>query len=238
MSKEQFALRLAERGIALEPGQMEQFDTYYRLLVEWNNKMNLTAITDEDEVYLKHFYDSLTAAFFVSLAGINNLADIGSGAGFPSLPLKICFPHLQVTIIDSLQKRIGFLELLTKELGLDGVTAVHARAEDAGHDPQLRETFELVTARAVARLNVLAEYCLPFVRVGGYFLAMKGANISFELNEAKQAIKKLGGKTDRLESFELPDGAGERNIVIIEKVTSTARAYPRKAGVPAKKPLR
>ncbi|UFJ40442.1 16S rRNA (guanine(527)-N(7))-methyltransferase RsmG [Brevibacillus humidisoli] len=237
MGKEQFAPRLAEQGISLAPSQLEQFNTYYRLLVEWNERMNLTAITAEDEVYLKHFYDSITAAFYFSFANVTTVADIGAGAGFPSLPLKICFPHLRVTIVDSLQKRIGFLEHLAKELGLDGVTMVHARAEDAGQNPQLRESFDLVTGRAVARLNILAEYCLPFVRVDGHFLAMKGANVSLEMNEAKKAIKTLGGKTVKVESFELPDDAGERNIIIIEKVASTAKTYPRKAGIPAKKPL-
>ena len=237
MRKEEFALRLAEQGIDLAPSQLAQFDVYYRLLVEWNNRMNLTAITAEGEVYLKHFFDSVTPAFYFPFADVTSVADIGAGAGFPSLPLKICFPHLQVTIVDSLQKRISFLDHLVQELGLTGVTAVHARAEDAGQKPQLRESFDLVTGRAVARLNVLAEYCLPFVKVKGHFLAMKGANITMELHEAEKAIKLLGGKTSRVESFALPGEAGERNLVIVEKVAATPKQYPRKAGIPAKKPL-
>lgn len=237
MNKEDFGLQLAERGINLSASQLERFAIYYHLLVEWNSRMNLTAITAEDEVYLKHFFDSITPAFYFPLSEVTTVADIGAGAGFPSLPLKICFPHLQVTIVDSLQKRIGFLDHLIGELGLTGVTTVHARAEDAGHQLQLRESFDLVTGRAVARLNVLAEYCLPFVAVKGHFLAMKGSNISVELNEAKKAIKLLGGKVSRVETFTLPGEAGERNLIVIEKVAATPKRYPRKAGTPAKRPL-
>ncbi len=237
MEKNQFVSLLAEHGIQLTDEQLQQFDRYFRLLVEWNEKMNLTAITAEPEVYVKHFYDSLSAAFFFPIESVTTLADVGAGAGFPSVPLKICFPHLRVTIIDSLQKRISFLQHLTKELGLEGVTAVHGRAEETGQDPSLRERFDLVTARAVARLNVLVEYCLPLARVGGTFLAMKGSDISPELNEAKKAIKTLGGKTRKVETFALPADAGERNIVLIDKLEPTPKAYPRKAGIPAKKPL-
>lgn len=237
MAKALFASRLAEQGIQLTPEQLEQFDIYYRLLVEWNEKINLTAITQEDEVYTKHFYDSISAAFYFPMQSIEMVADIGGGAGFPSIPLKICFPHLQMTIIDSLSKRIHFLEHVAKELKLTGLVPIHHRAEDAGQDPKYRESFEYVTARAVARLNILAEFCLPLVRVGGHFVAMKGSEISLELNEAKQAIKLLGGKTKKVETFALPDDAGERNIIIIDKLAPTPKAYPRKAGTPAKKPL-
>lgn len=237
MNKEQFAEALAAKGIVLSARQLEQFDGYYRLLVEWNEKMNLTAITEEGQVYVKHFYDSITPAFYFSFDQVESVADIGGGAGFPSIPLKICFPHLNMTIIDSLNKRMTFLNHVAAELGLDGVYPVHGRAEERGQEAAYRESFDLVVARAVARLNVLAEYCLPFARVGGHFIALKGADISPELNEAKKAIKTLGGKTKKVETFQLVEEAGERNIVIIEKVGATPKGYPRKPGTPAKKPL-
>lgn len=237
MGKAEFTARLAEKGIKLTAEQLNQFDHYYRLLIEWNEKINLTAITDEDEVYTKHFYDSISAAFYFPMDRIKTVADIGGGAGFPSVPLKICFPYLDMTIIDSLAKRIHFLELVAKELKLTGLNAVHSRAEDAGQSPKFRESFDCVTARAVARLNILAEFCLPLARVGGHFVAMKGSDVSLELNEAKKGIKLLGGKTKKVETFSLPDEAGERNIVIIEKQEPTPKTYPRKAGTPAKKPL-
>lgn len=237
MGKAMFVPRLAEKGIELSQQQLEQFDLYYRLLVEWNEKINLTAITEENEVYTKHFYDSISASFYYPLKEIQTVADIGGGAGFPSVPLKICFPHLRMTIIDSLQKRINFLELVAKELGLTGLTPVHSRAEDAGQNPKYREQFDVVTARAVARLNILSEFCMPLVKIGGNFVAMKGSEVSLELNEAKKAIKTLGGKTKKVETFSLPDEAGERNIIIIDKLEATPKAYPRKAGTPIKKPL-
>ncbi|MGE5703286.1 MAG: 16S rRNA (guanine(527)-N(7))-methyltransferase RsmG [Clostridia bacterium] len=237
MDKEQFVTALAEKGIQLTKEQLEQFAAYYRLLVEWNEKMNLTAITDEREVYNKHFFDSISGAFYFPFDTVNSVADIGGGAGFPSIPLKICFPHLQMTVIDSLNKRMTFLAHVGKELGLTGFTPTHARAEEAGQNPKLRESFDLVTARAVARLNLLAEFCIPFVRVGGTFLAMKGAGASIELAEAKKAIKLLGGKTQKVETFELPEDAGERTIIIVQKQDPTPKTYPRKPGIPAKKPI-
>jgi len=237
MNREQFVEALAAKGIALSTGQQEQFDAYFRMLVEWNEKMNLTAITEEGQVYTKHFYDSVTPAFYFPFDQVQTTVDIGGGAGFPSIPLKICFPHLQMTIIDSLNKRITFLEHVANELGLTGVRPVHGRAEERGQEPAFRESFDLVIARAVARLNVLSEYCLPFAKVGGTFIAMKGADISPELNEAKKAIKTLGGKTRKVETFQLVEDAGERNIVIIDKAEPTPKSYPRKAGTPAKKPL-
>ncbi|MEJ8547354.1 16S rRNA (guanine(527)-N(7))-methyltransferase RsmG [Brevibacillus borstelensis] len=237
MNKEQFAQALSAKGIELSARQREQFGMYFRLLVEWNEKMNLTAITEEEQVYNKHFYDSITPAFFFSFDQAEKVADIGGGAGFPSIPLKIVFPHLHMTIIDSLNKRMNFLQHVASELGLENLFPVHGRAEDRGQEPQFRQAFDLVVARAVARLNVLSEYCLPFARVGGHFIALKGADISPELNEAKKAIKTLGGKTKLVETFQLMEDAGERNIVIMEKVENTPKGYPRKAGTPAKKPL-
>lgn len=237
MTREEFVQALHAKGIELSARQLEQFDLYFRLLVEWNEKMNLTGITEEGQVYNKHFYDSITPAFYFPFDTVESVVDIGGGAGFPSIPLKICFPHLKMTIIDSLNKRMSFLQHVANECGLEHVYPVHGRAEDRGQEPAYREAFQLVVARAVARLNLLSEFCLPFAQVGGHFIALKGADITPELNEAKKAIKTLGGKTRKVESFHLMEDAGERNIVIVEKVEHTPKSYPRKAGIPAKKPI-
>ncbi|AMA71460.1 MULTISPECIES: 16S rRNA (guanine(527)-N(7))-methyltransferase RsmG [Aneurinibacillus] len=227
----------AEKGIELSEEQLQQFEKYYELLVEWNEKMNLTGITEKQQVYEKHFYDSITPAFYYTFTGAESLIDVGSGAGFPGIPLKICFPSLKLTILDSLNKRLVFLQEVARQLGLVDISFVHSRAEDAGKDKKYRDRFDLVTARAVARMSVLAELCLPFVKPGGAFLVMKGADIEAELNEGKKAIKVLGGKTERVETFELPEEKAERNIIIIRKQQKTPSVYPRKAGTPAKKPI-
>ncbi|MED4751794.1 16S rRNA (guanine(527)-N(7))-methyltransferase RsmG [Brevibacillus choshinensis] len=237
MTIEQFAEALGAKGIVLTERQMEQFDQFFHLLVEWNEKMNLTGITEEGQVYNKHFYDSITPAFFFPFDKVESVVDIGGGAGFPSIPLKICFPHLKMTIIDSLNKRMNFLQHVASELGLENLNPVHGRAEERGQEPAHREKYQLVVARAVARMNLLSEFCLPFAKVGGYFIALKGAEMTLELGEAKKAIKTLGGKTRKVETFHLMEEAGERNIVIVEKVEATPKSYPRKAGIPAKKPL-
>ncbi len=237
MNKEQFISLLEEKGISLSPQQLSQFDTYYRLLVEWNEKMNLTAITDEEEVYLKHFYDSITASFYVDLQNDLSLCDVGAGAGFPSIPLKICFPNLKVTIVDSLNKRITFLQNLASELGLEDVHFVHDRAETFGKNADYREKFDLVTARAVARLSVLSELCLPLVKEGGMFVPMKAAAASEELEKGKKALQILGGKLEKVHSFSLPLEESERNILIINKIKPTPKKYPRKPGTPNKQPL-
>ncbi|WP_339148256.1 MULTISPECIES: 16S rRNA (guanine(527)-N(7))-methyltransferase RsmG [unclassified Sutcliffiella] len=237
MNKEQFVSLLEEKGISLSPQQLSQFDTYYKLLVEWNEKMNLTAITDEEEVYLKHFYDSITASFYVDLNQELTLCDVGAGAGFPSIPLKICFPNLKVTIVDSLNKRITFLQNLASELGLENVHFVHDRAETFGKNADYREKFDLVTARAVARLSVLSELCLPLVKEGGMFVPMKAAAASEELEKGKKALQILGGKLEEVHSFSLPLEESERNILIINKIKSTPKKYPRKPGTPNKQPL-
>ncbi|CAG9622884.1 16S rRNA (guanine(527)-N(7))-methyltransferase RsmG [Sutcliffiella rhizosphaerae] len=237
MNKQQFISMLEEKGITLSPQQLSQFDTYYRLLVEWNEKMNLTAITDEEEVYLKHFYDSITASFYVDFTKEQRLCDVGAGAGFPSIPLKICFPNLHVTIVDSLNKRITFLEHLANELGLQHVRFVHDRAETFGKKPEYREKFDLVTARAVARLSVLSELCLPLVKEGGQFIPMKAAAASEELEKGKKALQILGGKLEKVHSFSLPIEESERNILIIQKTKQTPKKYPRKPGTPNKQPL-
>jgi 16S rRNA (guanine527-N7)-methyltransferase len=227
----------AKQGIVLSEEQLQQFEMYYELLVEWNEKMNLTGITEKPQVYEKHFYDSITPAFYYDFSKVESVIDVGSGAGFPGIPLKICFPSLKLTILDSLNKRLLFLQEVTKQLDLQNVSFVHSRAEDAGRDKNYREQFDLATARAVARMNVLSEFCLPFVKPGGAFLVMKGANIEEELNEGKKAIKTLGGKTEKVETLFLPEEQAERNIVIIRKQQKTPVTYPRKAGTPAKKPI-
>ena len=237
MNEEQFILGLKEHGIELSDKQQEQFRQYFELLVEWNEKMNLTAITDAPSVYLKHFYDSITAAFYVDLNGLKTICDVGAGAGFPSIPLKICFPELHVTIVDSLNKRIGFLEHLATILQLENVHFVHARAEDFGQNPKYREKFDIVTARAVARLSVLAELCVPLVKKGGIFISMKGAAAGDELADAKKALSVLGAVIKEEHSFTLPIENSERSIFVFDKEKNTPKKYPRKPGVPNKSPI-
>ncbi|ANE46031.1 16S rRNA methyltransferase [Paenibacillus swuensis] len=235
--KEQFTSLLAERGLILSETQWNQFEIYLRELVSWNEKMNLTGITERSQVYLKHFYDSISLAFYVPMDAVKNLADIGSGAGFPSIPLKIMFPHVQVTIVDSLNKRIQFLKHLVSEIGLDGVQCVHGRAEDLARKPELRDAFDLVTARAVARMNVLNEFCLPFVSKHGLFVAMKGSDPSEEVAESKGSLIKLNSRLKEVHSFKLPIEESDRHIIIVDKLDRTPKAYPRKAGTPLKEPL-
>lgn len=232
-----FTEQLAAQQIVLTERQLEQFERYYEMLVEWNEKMNLTGITERDAVYEKHFYDSITLAFYVNMTKKANIADIGSGAGFPSIPLKIVFPHLQVLIVDSLNKRIGFLKHVVAELGLEQVEAVHGRAEDVARMPQYRDKFELVTARAVARLAILNEFCLPFVKPGGLFASMKGSSLVEELQEASYSLKELKGKLAAQYELQLPNEQSERHIVCIDKLAATPKKYPRKAGTPLKQPL-
>jgi len=237
MNTEQFIEMLLAKGISLSQKQIEQYDTYYSTLVEWNEKMNLTAITDKSEVYLKHFYDSLSAAFYFDFTQPLTICDVGAGAGFPSLPLKIAFPHLRITIVDSLNKRIGFLEHLSKMLGFTDVHFIHDRAETFGQKKEHREAYDVVTARAVARLSVLSELCLPLVKVGGSFVALKGASAKDELIAGKKAVAILGGKLDKTYSFTLPEEDSERNIMIIHKEKATPKKYPRKPGTPNKTPI-
>ena len=236
MNKEQFYSAVKEKvGIELTELQKEQYRKYYDLVVEWNQKINLTAITEEDEFYTKHFFDSISLAFFKDYSNIESICDVGSGAGFPSIPLKILYPNLKVTIVDSLNKRIKFLNLVKDELGLSDCNFVHARAEEFGQNKDYRENFEIVTARAVARLNVLAELCLPLVKKGGYFLSLKAQKAEEETKEAINAIKLLGGKLEQDLEFDIE--GEERHILEIRKAKETPNKYPRKAGTPNKKPL-
>ncbi|WP_221567506.1 16S rRNA (guanine(527)-N(7))-methyltransferase RsmG [Alkalihalobacillus sp. TS-13] len=237
MNSELFQRKLEEEGISLSPEQLLQFDTYFKTLVEWNKKMNLTAITDEEGVYLKHFYDSISAAFHFDFNHIVTICDVGAGAGFPSIPLKICFPHLDLTIVDSLKKRITFLEHLSQELGLKHAHFYHDRAETFARRKEHREQYDLVTARAVARMSVLTELCIPLVKQDGTFLAMKAANAKDELEDAKRAIGQLGGELDRVEQFLLPIEESERNLIFIRKQKSTPKKFPRKPGTPNRNPL-
>lgn len=238
MLPEEFRQQLLAEGVSLTEQQMTQFATYFRLLVEWNEKMNLTAITEEKEVYLKHFYDSLLVGLKMEFAPNASICDVGSGAGFPSIPLKILYPELSVTIVDSLNKRITFLNELTNQLGLTGVHLYHDRAETFGQNPEFREQFDYVTARAVARLNVLAELCLPLVKKEGYFLALKAAKSEEELQEAKPAIAQLGGKFIEEKTMALPLIGDERHLLVIQKKKVTPKKYPRKPGLPNKQPIK
>lgn len=215
--------------ITLTENQYEQFQKYFELLVEWNKKMNLTAITDESGVALKHFADSLSLLNFVDIPQNSTLADVGTGAGFPGVVLKIARPDIKLTLIDSLNKRLVFLNEVCSQLGIDA-ELIHSRAEDGARDEKLRESFDFVASRAVARMNVLSEYCLPYVKVGGAFCAMKGAQANEEFKESLNAINTLGGKLENKYFFELPENGGERAIAVVRKVRNTPQKYPRQSG--------
>ena len=224
-------------GTPLDATQTDQLVSYYSLLFEWNNKMNLTAITDPKEVAVKHIVDSLSAFDGSLFRDGVRAVDVGTGAGFPGLVLKIYFPSMELVLLDSLQKRVKFLETVVSELGLKGVSCVHGRAEEAGRQKEYREQFDLAFSRAVARLSVLAEYTLPFVRVGGSLLALKGAKYAEEMEEAGTAAKILGGSVPTSKTVKLPGLDDGRAIVRIDKIKPTPKAYPRKSGTPEKKPL-
>lgn len=216
--------------------QLNQFYEYMNLLLEWNEKINLTAITDPNEVILKHFIDSLTINKYIKEN--STFADVGTGAGFPGIPLKILRPDLKITLVDSLNKRINFLNEVINKLNLVNIETLHSRIEDFGKDKKYRESFDFVTARAVANLAVLSEYLLPIAKVGGQCVCMKGSSVEEELSNGKNAIKVLGGKIKNIDEFVLPDSDMSRNVIIIDKIKNTPNKYPRKAGIPVKEPLK
>lgn len=236
MNEQQFVNNLAEKGFELTETQQKQFAIYYKNLVEWNEKINLTAVTEKEEVYLKHFFDSITPSFYFDFNKVKSICDVGAGAGFPSIPLKILYPHLELTIVDSLNKRINFLNHLSAELNLTNCRFVHDRAETFGKG-EYRESFDVVTARAVARLSVLSELCLPLVKKGGHFIALKGAQGEIEVEEGLFAISILGGAIVENHPLTLPEEESMRYILDIEKKRQTPKKYPRKPGTPNKEPL-
>lgn len=237
MKQELFYQELAQKGFELTDLQKQQFQRYFELLVEWNEKINLTAITEEEEVYLKHFYDSLAPILQGYVTNEpTSLLDIGAGAGFPSLPMKILFPQLEVSIIDSLNKRIRFLHLLAEELGLEGVHFYHGRAEDFAQNKDFRSTFDIVTARAVARMQILLELTIPFLKKNGKLIALKASSAEDELDQAKNALNVLFAKVLENVDYNLPNG-DPRTLTIVEKKKETPNKYPRKAGLPNKRPL-
>lgn len=223
-------------GIDLSEKQFLQFEKYYELLTEWNSFMNLTAITEHEEVLKKHFFDSLSIVKAVKMEDIHTVMDIGTGAGFPGIPLKISYPHLKVVLLDSLGKRVKFLNHVINELGLEDISAIHGRAEDFARQAEYREQFDLCVSRAVANLSSLSEYCLPYTRKNCLFVSYKSGKVEEELENAKRAISLLGGKVEYVSKFMLTD-AGERALVVIRKEKHTPNKYPRKAGLPSREPL-
>ena len=228
---------LSSIGITLDEKQTSQFMKYYELLVEWNSFMNLTAITEFDDVCLKHFVDSLSLCKVIDCNKNLSVIDVGTGAGFPGIPLKIAFPELEVTLLDSLGKRVKFLNEVIDQLGLSGISAIHGRAEDYAKPDKLREHFDVCVSRAVANLSTLSEYCLPYVKKGGFFVSYKSAKVQEESEKAKRAIQILGGEVYKQEEFTLPDSDIYRNLFVIKKVDITPKKYPRKAGLPSKEPI-
>ncbi len=237
-----FEKNAAAYGITLSEKQLAQFMKYYELLVEWNSFMNLTAITEFDEVILKHFLDSITLGYAfsktnASFTGVEKLIDIGTGAGFPGIPLKIVYPDMQITLLDSLNKRIKFLDTVIAELGLSGIEAIHGRAEDFSKPGQLREQYDVCVSRAVANLSTLSEYCLPYVKEGGYFVPYKSEKTQDEIQSAGNALQILGGEIKDQVEFNLAETDIYRNLIFIHKCKKTPAKYPRKSGLPAKEPI-
>lgn len=223
-------------NLDLTENEINAFKMYMDLLLEWNNKINLTAITEEDEIILKHFVDSCSIIKYIK--NEDKLIDIGTGAGFPGIPLKVINKDIHITLMDSLNKRINFLNEVINKLSLENINAIHSRAEDLARNKDYREMYDVAVSRAVANLSTLSEYMLPFVKVGGKCICMKGPNIDEELENAKGAITKLGGRIKYIDNFKLGNTENERNIIVIEKIKETSKMFPRKAGLPSKEPLK
>lgn len=236
-STETFEKGLEQLRIFLNEKQIQQFIEYYEILVEWNKVMNLTAITDFEEVIAKHFLDSLALVKVCDLSGKKKVIDIGTGAGFPGIPLKIAFPELEIVLLDSLNKRIKFLNEVIEKLGLKNIRTIHGRAEDFAKQKEYRESFDLCVSRAVANLSTLSEYCLPYVKIEGNFIPYKSGKIDEEISQGEKAIKILGGKISQIDKFQLVDTDMERSFVVIKKEKNSPKKYPRKAGMPSKEPL-
>lgn len=229
---------LQKIGMKLDDIKIRQFDEYYRMLVEWNKVMNLTGITEYEDVWEKHYIDSLSIVKIQNMDHFEKLIDVGTGAGFPGIPLKIAFPHLKVTLLDSLNKRIHFLNAVIDRLELKDIYTIHGRAEDYAKQETYREQYDVCVSRAVANLATLSEYCLPYVKIGGMFIPYKSGGIDDEIVDSEKAVKILGGKLLKVEKFELPGTDIGRSLVQIEKVKNTGNKYPRKAGMPSKEPIK
>lgn len=229
---------LEDLGIDVNDEMLDQFKIYREILVDWNQKMNLTGIEDEKEVYIKHFLDSVSGVSNGYIKDGMSLIDVGTGAGFPGLPLKICLKDLNLTLLDSLNKRINFLQEVSNNIGLENVEFIHGRAEDFGKDENYREQYDIATARAVAGLPILMELCVPFIKVGGYFVCLKGPNANLELEESKAAMEVLGVEFIEKIDVELPDSELKHNILVFKKIINTPEKYPRKAGKLTKKPIK
>lgn len=232
-----FKEKLEELNLTLTDTQYQQFEKFYELLVEWNKVMNLTGITEKEEVNEKHFIDSLSIVKAMDLSKVETVIDIGTGAGFPGIPLKIAFPHLNIVLLDSLNKRIKFLDTVIDTLQLENIRTIHGRAEDFAKDSQYREQFDLCVSRAVANLATLSEYCIPYVKMDGYFIPYKSGEIDEEIVNSKKAIHVLGGKLENVVKFQLPGNEINRSFVCIKKTQNTSKKYPRKAGLPSKEPI-
>lgn len=230
--------KIIKTGIELSETQIGQFHVFYDMLVEWNKVMNLTGITEYNEVVEKHFLDSLSVVRVLDLRQVDRVIDVGTGAGFPGIPLKIAFPHLNITLLDSLNKRVKFLMEVINRLKLKNIEAVHGRAEDLARKDEYRERFDLCVSRAVANLASLSEYCLPYVKEGGTFIAYKSGDIEEEVKDAGKAVDILGGRLEEVTKFQLPDTDISRSFVQIQKIRKTGKKYPRKAGLPGKEPLK
>ena len=229
--------KLGELGIKQDQNQLERFHKFYQLLIEWNKVMNLTGITEYEDVVEKHFVDSLSIIKAIDLSRIHTVIDVGTGAGFPGIPLKIAFPHLRVVLLDSLNKRIKFLDEVISQLGLTEIRTIHGRAEEYARKEEYREQFDLCVSRAVANLSTLSEYCLPYIQVGGMFVPYKSGEIDDEVEQSKKAVRILGGNIKEVMKFELPGTDIHRSFVLIHKEQHTQKKYPRKAGIPSKEPL-